>query len=79
VAPATETKIQALGIKTGADLHTKNQIELAKRFDKSGNYFYHIARSIDPRPVPVHSLQSHSEKKPPLGKTCSIKPGWLKS
>ncbi len=51
VGPATETKMHALGIKTGSDLRTKSQIELTKHFGKSGDYFYNIARGEDLRPV----------------------------
>jgi DNA polymerase-4 len=51
VGPATETKMNRLGIKTGLDLRTKNRFELAKHFGKSADYFYQIARGIDNRPV----------------------------
>ena len=51
VGPATETKMNRLGVKTGKDLRTKNRFELAKHFGKSADYFYQIARGIDNRPV----------------------------
>lgn len=51
VGPVTETKMNKLGIKTGQDLRSKSTIELTKHFGKSAEYFYHIARGIDHRPV----------------------------
>lgn len=51
VGPATETKMNRLGVKTGLDLRTKSRFELAKHFGKSADYFYQIARGIDNRPV----------------------------
>lgn len=51
VGPATEAKMQKLGIKTGADLRKKTLLELVERFGKSGQYYYNIARAIDERPV----------------------------
>ncbi|ORU92178.1 MAG: hypothetical protein A6F70_01865 [Cycloclasticus sp. symbiont of Bathymodiolus heckerae] len=40
-----------LGIKVGADLRQKSLIELTSHFGKSGDYYYHIARGVDHRPV----------------------------
>ena len=51
VGPATEAKMQKLGIKTGADLKEKTLVQLVERFGKSGQYYYNIARAIDERPV----------------------------
>jgi len=51
VGPATEAKMQKLGIKTGADLKEKTLMQLVERFGKSGQYYYNIARAIDERPV----------------------------
>ncbi|MEH6504391.1 MAG: DNA polymerase IV [Cycloclasticus sp.] len=51
VGPATEAKMHKLGIKTGADLKAWNAFDLAANFGKSGDYYYHIARGIDLRPV----------------------------
>jgi DNA polymerase IV len=51
IGPATEAKMQRLGIKTGADLRSKSLVELIKKFGKSGQYYYNIARAIDERPV----------------------------
>ncbi|ORU89897.1 MAG: DNA polymerase IV [Cycloclasticus sp. symbiont of Poecilosclerida sp. M] len=51
VGPVTEKKMHALGIKVGADLRQKSQLELATHFGKAADYFYHIARGVDHRPV----------------------------
>jgi DNA polymerase-4 len=51
IGPATEAKMQKLGINTGADLREKTLVELVDRFGKSGQYYYNIARAIDERPV----------------------------
>jgi DNA polymerase IV len=51
IGPATETKMQKLGIKTGADLRQKTLVQLVGKFGKSGQYYYNIARAIDERPV----------------------------
>lgn len=51
IGPATEAKMQKLGIKTGADLKQRTLLHLVERFGKSGQYYYNIARAIDERPV----------------------------
>ena len=51
IGPATEAKMQKLGIKTGADLRSQSLVDLIKKFGKSGQYYYNIARAIDERPV----------------------------
>lgn len=51
VGPATETKMNKLGIKTGQDLRSKSTFELAQHFGKSAEYFFQIARGVDHRPV----------------------------
>ena len=51
VGPATETKMNKLGIKNGHDLRSKSTFDLAKSFGKSAEYFFQIARGIDLRPV----------------------------
>lgn len=51
IGPATEAKMQKLGIQTGVDLRQKTLVELVERFGKSGQYYYNIARAIDERPV----------------------------
>ena len=51
IGPATETKMNKLGIETGRDLRLLNQAELTEKFGKSGQYYYDIVRGIDHRPV----------------------------
>ncbi len=51
IGPATEAKMQKLGIKTGGDLREKTRMQLVEHFGKSGQYYYNIARAIDERPV----------------------------
>lgn len=51
VGPATEAKMQNLGIHTGLDLRHKSLDELSRLFGKAGQYYFNIARGIDERPV----------------------------
>ena len=51
IGPATEAKMNKLGIETGRDLRLLSQDELTEKFGKSGQYYYNISRGIDHRPV----------------------------
>ena len=51
IGKATETRMKALNITTGADLKLLELEELRRHFGKTGDYFYHIARGIDLRAV----------------------------
>ena len=51
VGKATEAKMKALRVKTGADLKLLSLEQLRQRFGKTGDYFYHVARGIDRRVV----------------------------
>ncbi len=51
VGPVTATRMEKLGIHTGADLRRCSREFLAQQFGKSGDYFYLAARAIDHRPV----------------------------
>lgn len=51
IGPATEAKMNKLGIETGRDLRLLTQDELTEKFGKSGQYYYNISRGIDHRPV----------------------------
>jgi DNA polymerase-4 len=51
IGPATEQKMNKLGIFTGSDLRSWTELELVEQFGKSGRYYYSIARGIDERPV----------------------------
>lgn len=51
VGPATATRMERLGILTGADLRAKSLSFLREHFGKSGGWYYRISRGIDDRPV----------------------------
>lgn len=51
IGPATEARMQQLGIQSGLDLRQKTLEELTERFGKSGQYYFNISRGIDERPV----------------------------
>lgn len=51
IGPATEAKMQELGIRTGADLKLFAEADLARIFGKSGHFYHQIARGIDDREV----------------------------
>ncbi len=51
IGPATEKKMKKAGITNGKELRAWPLAKLIKKFGKTGNYYYNIARAIDPRPV----------------------------
>ena len=51
IGPATATKMQSLGLHTGADLAAADRALLLRTFGKRGAYFQDIARGIDEKPV----------------------------
>jgi DNA polymerase-4 len=51
VGPATATRMESLGILTGADLRARDLPFLRAHFGKSGQWYHDIARGIDTRPV----------------------------
>jgi len=51
VGKVTATKMESMGIRTGADLKKYSKIEMAQNFGKMGNFYYDIVRGIDERPV----------------------------
>jgi len=51
IGPATESKMNKLGIKTGLDLRQWTKEDLLNKFGKSGAYYFDVARGIDHRPV----------------------------
>ena len=51
VGPVTAKKMASLGIETGADLRDKSLAFLQQHFGSSAEWYYHIARGIDERPV----------------------------
>ncbi len=54
IGPATETKMQDLGIYTGEDLLAWSLEELKPIFGKISDYYYHASRGIDDRKVVSH-------------------------
>ncbi len=63
VGKATQKKMHALGIKTGADLKAWSEIDLVKAFGKSGRYYYKICRGIDNREVKPHRIRKSYGKE----------------
>ncbi len=51
IGAATEKKMRALGVYTGADLKRLSERRLQQHFGSAGRYYYRIARGIDLRPV----------------------------
>ncbi|USS93762.1 DNA polymerase IV [Fructilactobacillus ixorae] len=51
VGKKTLPKMEALGIKTGADLYQFSELELMNQFGKFGYFLYRRVRGIDARPV----------------------------
>lgn len=58
IGRATEAKMNAVGIHTGADLLTWSPERLTETFGKAGLYYHGLAQGIDERPV-----ESHRERK----------------
>ena len=63
VGRATQSKMHALGIKTGADLKQWPELDLVKAFGKSGRYYYRIVRGIDNRQVKPHRIRKSYGKE----------------
>ena len=51
IGPATQAKMEGLGIRDGADLKGQTLEFLREHFGKVGPYYYALARGIDERPV----------------------------
>jgi DNA polymerase-4 len=63
VGKATQKKMHAVGIKTGADLKEWSEIDLVKAFGKSGRFYYQIVRGIDRREVKPHRIRKSYGKE----------------
>lgn len=63
VGKATKQKMESLGIRTGADLKQWEEVELVKKFGKSGHHYYRIARAIDNRKVKSHRTRKSIGKE----------------
>lgn len=63
VGKATLRKMESLGIRTGADLKQWEEVDLVKKFGKSGHHYYRIARAIDDRAVKSHRIRKSIGKE----------------
>lgn len=63
IGPATEAKMNKLGIQSGLDLRQWTLADLVETFGKSGNYYFNIARGIDNRPVSSHRVRKSLGKE----------------
>lgn len=63
VGKATLRKMESLGIRTGADLKQWEEVDLVKKFGKSGHHYYRIARAIDNRAVKSHRTRKSIGKE----------------
>ncbi|SJZ93221.1 DNA polymerase-4 [Enhydrobacter aerosaccus] len=81
IGPATEAKMQRLGIHTGADLKAQSLEFLQQNFGKSGAYYHAIARGQDDRRVvpdrPRKSIGSETTFPQDLGRPIDIEEGVL--
>ena len=57
VGKVTAKKMNDLGIFTGYDLKQWEQVDLIKRFGKSGKFYFDIVRGIDDRPVKTNRIR----------------------
>jgi DNA polymerase-4 len=57
IGPATNAKMEALGIFTGLDLRKQELAFLENNFGKAGAYYYSISRGIDERPVRANRIR----------------------
>jgi DNA polymerase-4 len=51
IGQKTAPKLQALGIRTGADLRNMPEEDMERLFGRSAAFYYHLARGRDERPV----------------------------
>ncbi len=58
VGPRTAEAMRSVEIVTGADLRSRSEEELVRRFGKRGRFFHRLAHDRDRRPV-----QAHRERK----------------
>ena len=57
IGPATNAKMNAIGIFTGMDLRRQELAFLEANFGKAGGYYYSISRGIDERPVRANRIR----------------------
>lgn len=73
VGKVTEKRMLAQGIATGADLRRCSLDDLQRLFGKAGEYFYNIAKGVDPRPVVPNRIRKSLGKETTLEEDCSDK------
>ena len=71
VGPATATRMQGLGIETGADLRAWSLAALTARFGKSGSWYFGVARGEDHRPVNPNRERKSSGSETTFGEDLS--------
>jgi DNA polymerase-4 len=57
IGPATNAKMNCLGIFTGADLRNQTLEFMNANFGKAGAYYYWISRGVDERPVRANRVR----------------------
>lgn len=57
IGKVTAEKLHRMGIRTGADLKERTELELVQRFGKAGQHYFRIVRGIDDRPVNPHRIR----------------------
>ena len=57
IGPATVTKMERLGIRTGRDLKARSSDFLRENFGRIGPYYFGISRGIDERPVRANRIR----------------------
>ncbi len=57
VGKVTAKRMHKMGIRTGADLKALSELEMARRFGKSGRYYYRMVRARDDRKVNPHRIR----------------------
>jgi DNA polymerase IV len=57
IGPATNAKMQALGIFAGSDMRNQTLEFMSANFGKSGAYYYWISRGVDERPVRANRIR----------------------
>ena len=57
IGKVTASKMQGMGIATGADLRLRSEEELVRNFGKVGRYYYRISRAQDDREVQPHRVR----------------------
>lgn len=51
IGKSTEARMKEVGINTGADLREWTEVDLVRKFGKSGRFYYNVIRGNDNRPV----------------------------